>query len=82
MTVGVKFDRTLSLWPWPVRGRPYVALHVAHWGHYRYVGKYGSYEYGSHRVYFIGVMWGRWYVGRSGGSWWFSLVMPWRERDR
>ena len=69
-------DWIVSLWPLPVRGRPYLGLHVASPSYRHYAG-----ERGSHRVYHVGVLWGRFFTDKSGGAFWFDVVMPWRARD-
>ena len=74
--IGVKVDQ---IWTVPfMRRPPFIALHIEHFGHYHYAG-----EQGSHRVYKIGLIWGRQFMPklpRWAGMRWWKVIVPWRER--
>ncbi len=67
-------DLCLSL-PWPNRRKPYVALHVKHWGWRCHRGK-------SAEVWTVGLMAGRFFMpeGYRGFSKWFYPHGFWRRR--
>jgi len=79
MTIGVKVDWCWRILPW-MRTTPFLALHIAHFGHRHYGG-----EQGSHRVYNIGLIWGRQFCGHKpgwAGMKWWHLTLPWVEHER
>jgi len=75
--IGVKLDCCWRVFPW-MRKTPFIALHIAHFDHRYYAG-----EHGSHRVYDVGLIWGRQfcaYKPRWAGMKWWHVTAPWVER--